>query len=285
MHISQPKSFFLFVSLLGLVLTLLPAANGEGEPVIQSFTATPGNVSPGEPVTLAWVVTDEDSLKLNGVPTEGAGLVVNPIVSTQYRLEASNENGSVTMTAEVVVANTPDFAASEGRFVEVVKHTVDTRLHLGEIEVFSLGVTPDRADADGTSSNDLVQANNASPVTPPTTTQLEHGVIGSVLDGDLEAGGAVWSTQLDLAEAPRYMLDLGGTRLIGQVFVWGRNDDCWPDRLQNFSVNVYADDGAGMPGELVNSVLFPDAAPGATVGPAVLDLTIANPGVRSFAVG
>lgn len=280
-----PSKPFLTLSLLLTFLGVLtPAVRAQGSPVIQSFTASPDSIAPGEPVNLAWVVTNATLVKLNGVPAEGAALAVNPIVTTQYRLEASNANGSVTATADVTVSNTPDFSASEGRFVEVVKHTVDTRLHLGEIEVFALGVTPDRADADGTSSNDLVQANNASPVVPPTTVQLEHGVIGTVLNGVLEAGGAVWSTQSDLDAPPRYMLDLGATYPIAQVFVWGRNDACCADRLQDFSVNVYADNGAGMPGELVHSVLFPDTAPEATVGPAEFDLTIANPGVRSFAV-
>ncbi|NIP97388.1 MAG: hypothetical protein GWO24_29710, partial [Akkermansiaceae bacterium] len=73
--------------------------------------------------------------------------------------------------------------------MEVVKNNnADTRLHISEIEVFEFGVSPDQADADGTSQNDLVQAGSPSVQVPPTTTVLEHGNAATVYDGDLEAG-------------------------------------------------------------------------------------------------
>lgn len=174
---------------------------------------------------------------------------------------------------------------AEGRFVEVVKNnTADTRLHIGEIEVFDFVVTPDGADADGTSSNDLVQAGSPSTETPPTTTSLEHGLATSVFDGDLEGGAQVWSTSNGLGVEPRYMLDLGATEDVGIVRVWGRADTCCTNRLQDFTVNVYEDDGTGQPGTLVSSVMYPGTAPNASTGHAELDLSIADPGVVSFVV-
>jgi hypothetical protein len=270
--------------LLALCLWVAPQSAPADVPVIQSFTADPVSISPGEPVTLAWVVTGATSLKLDGVAIAGNSTVVNPIVTSEYLLEATNVEGSVTATANVSVVDVPDSASATGRFVEVVKHAKDTRLHLSEIEVFSFGVTPDRAHADGTSGNDLVQAGSPSSETPPTTTTLEHGNAVSVFDGNLENGSSVWTTGMSLGFEPRYMLDLGATHPIGEIRIWGRNDTCCADRLQNFSVNVYEDDGLGRPGALVNSVLFPDAAPNATVGPAEFDLALPDPGLRSFAV-
>jgi len=272
------------IVLLVLCLWLAPQSAPAEVPVIPSFTADPVSISPGEPVTLEWVVTGATSLKLDGVAITGNSTVVNPIVTSEFLLEAINDEGSVTATVIVSVVDVPDFTPATGRFVEVVKHAADTRLHLSEIEVFLFGETPDRAHADGTSGNDLVQAGTPSTVTPPTTTTLEHGSAGSVFDGDLESGSAVWTTGMSLGFEPRYMLDLGASHPIGEILVWGRNDSCCADRLQDFSVNVYEDDGSGQPGALVNSVLFPDAAPNATVGPAEFDLALPDSGVRSFAV-
>ena len=133
------------IFLLVLCLWLAPQSAPAEVPVISSFTADPVSISPGEPVTLEWVVTGATSLKLDGVAITGNSTVVNPIVTSGFLLEATNADGSVTATVSVSVVDVPDFAPATGRFVEVVKHAADTRLHLSEIEVFLFGETPDRA--------------------------------------------------------------------------------------------------------------------------------------------
>ncbi|NIP97387.1 MAG: hypothetical protein GWO24_29705, partial [Akkermansiaceae bacterium] len=62
------------------------------------------------------------------------------------------------------------------------------------------------------------------------------------------------------------------------------NDQCCTTRLENFTVNIYADDGAGQPGALVNSALFPNVAPSADLGPAELTLALPDPAIGSFKV-
>ncbi|MFT4548999.1 MAG: hypothetical protein ACI9MB_002969, partial [Verrucomicrobiales bacterium] len=258
----------------------------DNDPVIHSFGGSQTTVSAGTDVTLSWDVANFDSLELNGSPIEGGGdsLVVTPLATTTYTLTAINADGSATATLTIIVNDVPDLIGINGRFIEVVKNDLnDTQFHLSEIEVFQFGVTPDDADADGTSSNDIVQSVNPSVEIPPTTTTLEHGDPASVYDGDLEAGAAVWTTAADLGTEPRYMLDLGTTNTINTVRIFGRGDNCCLNRLQNFTVNVYADDG-GSPGALINSASFPGTAPAGNVGHAELSLAIPNPGVRSFTV-
>ncbi|MEM7397108.1 MAG: hypothetical protein AAF492_32695, partial [Verrucomicrobiota bacterium] len=176
-----------------------------------------------------------------------------------------------------------DFIPAWARFVEVRKNgTSNTRLHVGEIEVFAIGVIPDDGDGDGTSQNDLVQAGTPSTETPPTTTLLSHGSPASVYDGDLESGAEVWTTANGLAFEPLYMLDLGATYPIDLVRVWGRFDGCCQDRLQDFNVTLYADDGGGQPGAEVNTVRFPGTAPAAATGPIELNLAVFDPPIDLF---
>lgn len=76
-------------------------------PVINSFTATPATIAPGQSVTLAWNVSNATSLSINqGVGTvTGTSTQVQPTGSTQYTLTASNgtliANQSTTVTVQV----------------------------------------------------------------------------------------------------------------------------------------------------------------------------------------
>jgi hypothetical protein len=172
---------------------------------------------------------------------------------------------------------------SPARFVEVMKHGLsDTTLHIGEIEVFACGVVPDELDTDGTSQNDLVQGGGAAAVLPQTTQQLKHGLEASVFDGDLESGADVWTTSSGLSTEPRYMIDLGDTHPIDIVRVWGRFDSSCQERLKDFSVTLYADNGSGLPGEVVATVRHDAQAPPASEGPVELSLAIFSPMLEAF---
>ncbi len=258
----------------------------DNTPHINFFTGQHPSVAPGTTLDLTWDVDHADQLLLDGVEVTGlTTTIVAPLVSTTYTLTANNAFGSSNAQVTVEVVNVPNFVGSSGRFVEVVKNDLsNTLLHLSEIEVYQFGVTPNNAHADGTSGNDLVQAGNPSTQAPPTTTSLAHGSAASVFDGDLESGAAVWTTNNGLGTKARYMLDLGATQSIGVVRLFGREDTCCLERLQNVTVNVYADDGAGNPGTLINSATFPGTAPAGSAGHLELDLALLDPGIRNFIV-
>ena len=79
------------------------ASDGVSLPVIQSFTASPSVIDPGDTVTLAWTVTDAETLSIDqgigpvtGISTQ---FVVNAL--TTYILSAVNSNGTSTASASV----------------------------------------------------------------------------------------------------------------------------------------------------------------------------------------
>ncbi|MGJ8638608.1 MAG: lamin tail domain-containing protein [Opitutaceae bacterium] len=257
-------------------------------PIIQSFDVGQAVVAPGTDVSLSWEISNYEELYLNGTLLEdvGSSIDVSPLISTTYSLQAVNTHGSdsAELTIEVLDAGIPSGVSA--RFIEVIQNdsTSNARLHLSEIEVFSFGTTPDNAHADGTSSNDLVQNGSPSTVTPPTTTDLGHGAPSAVFDGDLESGEAVWSTNDNLGYASVYMLDLGASATIDTVRLFGRADNVATRGLENFSVNVYADNGSGAPGELLNAVSHPGTAIHGGAGYAEFSLALLRPGVTSFEV-
>lgn len=257
------------------------------KPIIYSFVSDQLTIAAGYSANLSWNVANADTITINGVEIDGGAstLLVAPLTTTIYTLVATNASGGSTSQLTVTVLNVPDYLPASGRFVEVVKNTTTaTQLHIAEIEVYQFGAVPNEADADGTSTNDIVQAGNPSAKYPPTTTTVDHGFATGVYDGDIESNGDVWSTLINQGVEPRYMLDLGATYNIGTIRVFGRGDTCCPDRLQNFTVNVYADDGSGNPGVLVNSAHYPGIAPAGLVAPVELDLSIPDPGIRAFGV-
>ena len=274
------------ISCCSILLLLLSSVSlAAGSPRIELFTASESFVLPGTSVTLDWLVNDADSLCLNGLEiSDTRSLAVSPLLTTTYSLTAANDEGTSNAEVEVIVLNAPRVIGAEGRFVEVIKNDLEnTRLHLSEIEVFRIGVAPDEANQDGTSSNDLVQVLAATVVSPPTTVLLDHGDPAGVLDGDLEAGNRVWSTRNNTGTPARFMLDLGSSEPIGFVRLFGREDTCCLERLEDITVNIYTDDG-GRPGNLVNSATFPGTAPAGGAGSVELDLSLPDPGIRGFSV-
>jgi hypothetical protein len=76
-------------------------------PVINSFSASPSNISAGESSTLNWTVTGATAVSID----QGIGNValtgpraVAPSVTTVYTLTASSSAGSITVTTQVIVS-------------------------------------------------------------------------------------------------------------------------------------------------------------------------------------
>lgn len=85
------------------VQTLVP-------PVISSFKATPGNITPGGTAALSWVTSQATTLSINngvGTVTGASGSVnVSPGATTTYTLTATNASASVTRNVVLGVGAT-----------------------------------------------------------------------------------------------------------------------------------------------------------------------------------
>ncbi|MBA7643343.1 hypothetical protein ES703_51068 [subsurface metagenome] len=76
-------------------------------PVINSFTASPGNITLGASSTLSWGVSGATTVSINqgvGGVTPSGTRVVSPAATTTYTLTATNAAGSVTQPVQVVVS-------------------------------------------------------------------------------------------------------------------------------------------------------------------------------------
>lgn len=87
--------------------TNTPPAGCPGAPVIESFTVTPTNITPGGSATLNWgAVTNADSATIDqgigGVATPGSA-VVSPATTTTYTLTASGCGGTSTKQVTLIV--------------------------------------------------------------------------------------------------------------------------------------------------------------------------------------
>jgi Concanavalin A-like lectin/glucanases superfamily len=72
-------------------------------PIINSFTATPGEIQPQASSVLSWQVQNTDTVYLNGVVMTGTNLTVSPPVTTTYTLIASNEVSTATAKVRLLV--------------------------------------------------------------------------------------------------------------------------------------------------------------------------------------
>ncbi len=81
------------------------------QPRILSFTATPQSVTPGLPVTLAWEVTNADSVTIDnqvGLQPVTGSVTVMPAQTTSYTLTAVGPGGNVSASVSVTVVPTGD---------------------------------------------------------------------------------------------------------------------------------------------------------------------------------
>ncbi|MBC8273818.1 MAG: hypothetical protein H8E40_02460 [Chloroflexi bacterium] len=90
-----------------ILTTVIVVPGGVAQPVVDSFDASPGKIVPGGSSTLSWNVSGAATVSI--APDIGnVGLsgnrVVSPSKTTAYTLTATNVVGTVTATAQVVVA-------------------------------------------------------------------------------------------------------------------------------------------------------------------------------------
>jgi hypothetical protein len=78
---------------------------GGAAPTISSFTATPGSISAGGSVTLAWTVSNASYLIVSpGIgAVRGSSVTVNPSATTTFTLYATNQYDRSTATVTVTV--------------------------------------------------------------------------------------------------------------------------------------------------------------------------------------
>ena len=79
-----------------------------GQPTCDSFTASPARIDPGGSSTLRWSTTNADSVSISpdpggGRPGTSGSRSASPAMTTTYELTATNEAGSDTCTAKVIV--------------------------------------------------------------------------------------------------------------------------------------------------------------------------------------
>ena len=117
-----------------VTLTVLPL-----EAVIQSFTATPSAVPAGGDVSLAWVVSNADTISIDqglGPVSATGSLIVNPDQTTTYQLTAENAAGSVSATVTVTVIPLQiDFFTASPRVIVLGESTTLSWQARGALEV------------------------------------------------------------------------------------------------------------------------------------------------------
>jgi hypothetical protein len=142
-----------------------------------------------------------------------------------------------------------DNVGRTGRYVMVQNNgSGSRRLHSSEIEAFVPGVTPNNNSAPST--NDITGTSYETHIGP-----WQHGSSASLVDGNLETGGATPSINPGPGNA--FVVDLGSTAEVETVRLWQRADGCCQDRLSNFTVSILTDDGSGGFGVAMASQSFP----------------------------
>lgn len=72
-------------------------------PIINSFTATPGEIDPQGEAVLTWQTQNATAVYLNNVLVSGTSQTVSPVVTTTYTLIASNEVATSSARVKVFV--------------------------------------------------------------------------------------------------------------------------------------------------------------------------------------
>ncbi len=90
-----------------VIITAPPAYQYTIAPVINSFTANPSYIQPGQSATLIWTVSNASNVLISpnvgSVPETGT-FTVQPIYTTTYTLTATNSGGTVSASTTVTVA-------------------------------------------------------------------------------------------------------------------------------------------------------------------------------------
>ncbi len=82
----------------------------DNNPIISSFEVDQDTITAGTDITLTWDASNFDDLRLNDSPVDPGitSMVVFPLVSTTYTLEATNANGNTSASLSISVQDVPD---------------------------------------------------------------------------------------------------------------------------------------------------------------------------------
>ena len=99
---------YLLLALSLVVFTLIAGScsTGGDQPVINSFSVSPANISAGGSATLSWEVTSANTVVISpgiGNVALSGSTAISPSVGTAYMLTATNSSGSVTAVTQVSV--------------------------------------------------------------------------------------------------------------------------------------------------------------------------------------
>jgi hypothetical protein len=90
-----------------VVATVIVVPLAQSQPVVNSFNVAPGHIAPGASSTLSWVVIGAATVSIYpdvGNVSLSGNRVVLPAKTTTYTLTATNDVGSITATAQVIVS-------------------------------------------------------------------------------------------------------------------------------------------------------------------------------------
>ncbi len=178
--------------------------------------------------------------------TPHAGTVTPVNGSVQFTLGAGN---TIKPGGDGVIGT--ETVGNNGRFVRIQNNGAANRyLHIGEIESFGAGVTPDGGGS--ISSNELAGSVHSIQGVGG------HGGNGNLLNNAVDGGGGAW-TRLGIENSAT--IDLGSTTNVETVRLWQRGDGCCQDRLNNVTATLLADDGSGNPGAVLASQVFAGQVP------------------------
>ena len=106
----ETTTYQLTVTVDGEDSTALLTISVDNNPIISSFEADQTTITAGTDITLTWDVTNSNDLKINGSPLDPAvnSVVLSPLVSTIYTLEATNANGMASSSISISVQDIPD---------------------------------------------------------------------------------------------------------------------------------------------------------------------------------
>ncbi len=221
------------------------ADNGSGLPGQVVNQRTFGSIVPTNYTTALSFNTKLVKVGTGMLTLAGQGTYVGSTEIREGELRIANVTGSATGTGPVTIGT------AQARYLAVTADGGADRLfHIGEIEAFPVGVTP-AASYDNT--NDVALTAKGASIAL-TVGGGGHGAPEAVLDGVAQTGGNTWTRQ---STATTIIVDLGQDYNLGQVRVWQRADGCCQDRLSNFTVNLYDNNG----NVLVNSAKFVGQAP------------------------
>jgi len=185
------------------------------------------------------------------VQADNAGLPGATVFTQSFPLQVTTNSaatfdlltGRDVLVGGAGVVGTEVLGENAARFIRVRNNLDAGRLlHIGEIEAFATGVTPNNAT--DLSTNEITGDNFESSRGP-----IAHGLATALTNDVRDISGNTFT--LNTAAGNEMVIDLNTSTDLGAVRLWQRNDGCCQERLSNFTVSLLKDNGSGLPGDEV----------------------------------